>query len=199
MGATHHALEDYGALLCLPHLRAYVPAFDGDVRADGRARCSTVAHPAYLRLGPLGGAAGRRRSRPTRPGGGCWTGGAGWCWSVGPLVGGIWEAVRQLDEAARPALWLLTELPLDEPPDAVPRRPRPVRRLLVVEEHVAQGGVGQMIAAALLEAGMRPERFAIADGPGLPLGPVRLAEVPPAASAASTPPSVVEFLTSGDA
>ena len=33
MGATHHALEDYGALLCLPHIRAYVPAFDADVRA----------------------------------------------------------------------------------------------------------------------------------------------------------------------
>src|ERR1700722_13177629 len=32
MGATHHAIEDYGAMLCLPHLRAYVPAFDGDVR-----------------------------------------------------------------------------------------------------------------------------------------------------------------------
>src|SRR5271155_5053059 len=31
MGATHHALEDYGALLCLPHIRVYVPAFDSDV------------------------------------------------------------------------------------------------------------------------------------------------------------------------
>src|SRR3954447_24215130 len=32
MGATHHALEDYGALLGLPGLRAYVPAFDADLR-----------------------------------------------------------------------------------------------------------------------------------------------------------------------
>src|SRR3954451_11292726 len=31
MGATHHALEDYGALLTLPNLRAYVPAFGADV------------------------------------------------------------------------------------------------------------------------------------------------------------------------
>ena len=35
MGATHHALEDYGALLCLPHLRAYIPAFDADVARLG--------------------------------------------------------------------------------------------------------------------------------------------------------------------
>src|SRR5580698_11591689 len=33
MGGTHHALEDYGVLLCLPHLRAYLPAFDADVEA----------------------------------------------------------------------------------------------------------------------------------------------------------------------
>src|SRR5438874_6912423 len=33
MGATHHALEDYGTLLTLPNLRALVPAFDPDVTA----------------------------------------------------------------------------------------------------------------------------------------------------------------------
>ena len=69
MGATHHALEDYGALLCLPHLRAYVPAFDEDLRAmverlfDGR------------RTRPICGWASRRSRRgrgapPTPPGGG---------------------------------------------------------------------------------------------------------------------------------
>ena len=31
MGSSHHALEDYGCLLTLPHLRAFVPAFDSDV------------------------------------------------------------------------------------------------------------------------------------------------------------------------
>ena len=32
MGATHHALEDYGVLLALPGMRAYIPAFDADIR-----------------------------------------------------------------------------------------------------------------------------------------------------------------------
>src|ERR1700679_799423 len=31
MGSTHHALEDYGVLLTLPNMRAFVPAFDSDV------------------------------------------------------------------------------------------------------------------------------------------------------------------------
>ena len=50
MGATHHALEDYGVLLTLPALRAYVPAFDGDVAPMVRAIAERDA-PAYLRLG----------------------------------------------------------------------------------------------------------------------------------------------------
>ena len=31
MGATHHALEDYGVLLALPAMEAWIPAFDADV------------------------------------------------------------------------------------------------------------------------------------------------------------------------
>src|SRR5215471_4345776 len=33
MGSTHHALEDYGVLLSLPNLHAFIPAFDPDVSA----------------------------------------------------------------------------------------------------------------------------------------------------------------------
>ena len=31
MGATHHAIEDYGVLLTLPGMKVYVPAFDDDI------------------------------------------------------------------------------------------------------------------------------------------------------------------------
>ena len=50
MGATHHALEDYGALLTLPAMRVYVPAFDTDVDPMVRTIAGREA-PAYLRLG----------------------------------------------------------------------------------------------------------------------------------------------------
>lgn len=50
MGMTHHALGDYGALLCLDHLRAFVPAFAVDVPA-AIDRMAALTHPAYLRLG----------------------------------------------------------------------------------------------------------------------------------------------------
>src|SRR5450755_1838786 len=50
MGSTHHALEDYGALLSLPNIRAYLPAFDSDVEALAPILFG-IDHPAYLRLG----------------------------------------------------------------------------------------------------------------------------------------------------
>src|SRR5947209_15206574 len=50
MGATHHALEDYGSLLCLQNLHAFIPAFARDV-PDIVRRLMSFPHPAYLRLG----------------------------------------------------------------------------------------------------------------------------------------------------
>src|SRR5207249_9211500 len=97
--------------------------------------------------------------------------GRGWVVLVtGPLVGGIWDAVRQLDADRRPALWLLTELPPGEIPDPFLDDIARSRRLLVVEEHVAQGGVASMIARALLERGRSPERFAARSAEGYPSG-----------------------------
>ena len=72
MGATHHALEDYGVMLTLPAMRAYVPAFDADVepmvRAMAGARCTGLSTSRPLR------ARGRiRGARRTRRGAGCRT------------------------------------------------------------------------------------------------------------------------------
>ncbi len=168
MGATHHALEDYGALLCLPHLRAYVPAFDQDLRVMIE-RLFTVSHPAFLRLG-----LSEEPQDVTMPAYAAWRrllDGRGWVVLVcGTLVGKIWDAVRHLDEDRRPALWLLTELPIGPIPEAFLADLSRSGRLLVVEEHVAHGGVGQMIAGALLEIGRAPQRFAARFARGYPSG-----------------------------
>lgn len=158
MGATHHALEDYGALLCLPGLRAYVPAFDEDV-APTADRLFAADRPSYLRLG-----LSERPAGLAAPAYAPWRrllDGPGWVVLVtGPLAGGVWDAVRRLDGPDRPSLWLLSELPVGGFPAAFLDDLGRSGRLLVVEEHVAQGGVGRMVAAALLERGLAPPRFA---------------------------------------
>src|SRR5271166_1881132 len=158
MGATHHALEDYGALLCLPHIRAYVPAFDADVKAM-TSDLFSVGHPAYFRLG-LSEEPKDAIVPPYAP----WRklqDGPGWVILVtGSLAGSLWGAVRDLRLSDRPSLWLLCELPARGLPEEF--RADLVRsgRLLVVEEHVAHGGVAQSIASLLLESGQAPNRFA---------------------------------------
>jgi transketolase len=158
MGATHHALEDYGALLCLPHIRAYVPAFDADARAMTRDLFS-VGHPSYLRLG-----LSEEPKDATVPPYAPWRklqAGPGWVIVVtGSLAGSLWGAVRDLERAVRPSLWLLCELPARQFPEEFCADLGRSGRLLIVEEHVAHGGVAQSLATLLLESGMAPERFA---------------------------------------
>lgn len=157
MGATHHALEDYGALLCLPNVRVYIPAFDGDVAALV-PELFTIDHPAYLRLG-LSEEPKDMALPPYAPWRQLLHGGGSTLVVIGPLVGGILEAVCHLDDARRPNVWLVSELPLTKLPDAFCADVARTQSLIVVEEHVAQGGAGAMVAAHLMSAGCAPRRF----------------------------------------
>lgn len=157
MGATHHALEDYGTLLCLPSLRAYIPAFDGDVAALV-PQLFAIAHPAYLRLG-LSEEPKDMSMPPYAPWRKLLHGGGPTLVVVGPLVGGILDTVRHLDESRRPNLWLVSELPFTKLPDAFCADVVRTQSLIVAEEHVAQGSAGSMLASALMSAGCAPRHF----------------------------------------
>ena len=150
MGSTHHALEDYGVLLTLPNLRVYVPAFADDVPA-AISRISALAHPAYLRLGKC-----ERPKDFTLPEYAPWrrltTGNGPVMVVVGPLVGGILQAVSDMEENHRPTIWVVSELPIVEGdvPALFFEDLNRSGRLFVIEEHVAQGGAGSMLSPILV-------------------------------------------------
>ena len=159
MGMTHHALGDYGALLCLPNMNVFVPAFAQDVAVMIR-KLMDFDHPAYLRLGraeePKGFAL-----PPYAPWRRLLSGGGPTMLVVGPLAGGFIEPLAAFDERRRPAFWVLTELPVDI--QSIPKDfladLRRSRHLLVVEEHVAHGGAGQALASMLSTMGKMPPKF----------------------------------------
>ncbi len=170
MGATHHALEDYGSLVALPGMRAVVPAFRDDVEA-AIAAVAELEGPAYLRLG-------RCEVPPswTPPPFDCWrrllAGGQGVVISVGPLAGGLVAALLDRATSERPAVWALGALPIEPgqlPAELVTEIER-LGALLVAEEHVATGGAGEAIARCLLERGVRVARFGHACARGYPSG-----------------------------
>lgn len=159
MGGTHHALEDYGALLTLQHMRAFVPAFERDLEPM-IAALRILPDPAYLRLGRTEEPSGWELP-PYAPWRRLLRGAGPTMAVVGPLVGSLLEPFGALPESERPCLWTITELPIE--PETIPadflHDLAASDDLLVVEEHVRQGGAGQMLAQALLERGDAPRRF----------------------------------------
>jgi transketolase len=171
MGATHHALEDYGVMLTLAGMRAYIPAFAADLEPMVRA-LSERAEPAYLRLG-RSELDDERALPPYAPWRRLQQGEAGVIVVVGPIAGGLWQATRDRAPLERPALWVVSELegnaPLTPPTallDAIAAAPA----LGVVEEHVAQGGFGQQLLHALALLGRKLPALVHAHAQGYPSG-----------------------------
>ena len=159
MGASHHAIDDYGILLSLLNMRVFIPAFDSDVPPIVK-KIITLDHPSYLRLG--------RDEKPKEleiPEYSPWRqvlqGNGSTLLITGPLVGGIIAVLVNLPEAKRPSVWVLSELPIEEktiPPRFVEDLQKS-GHLIVAEEHVAHGGVGEAISRCLLLEGKPPRRF----------------------------------------
>lgn len=194
MGPTHHGIEDYGVLLCLPNLRVFVPAFNADVPALVE-RIFCWPHPAYLRLG-----AGEEPADLALPTYAPWrkllAGQGPTLLVVGPLAGGILSAVRELPEPCRPDLWVLSELPVGRLPPEFLADLRRSDALWVIEEHVAHGGVGQSLAHRLLAEGRAPGRFTHRTARGYPSGHYGSQQFHRQESELD-PPSIVAALLSG--
>jgi transketolase len=159
MGGSHHAIEDYGILLSLLNMRVFVPAFKTDIPPMVE-KMLQLNHPAYFRLG--------RDEKPKDldiPSYAPWrkilTGQGPVVLITGPLAGGLLGAFKDLPEAKRPNTWVLTELPFDAKsiPEDLLKDINKTGHLVVVEEHVAHGGVGEMISRCLVLRGESPKRF----------------------------------------
>ena len=170
MGSTHHALEDYGALLTLQNMRAFIPAFADDLSMI-IPRMSRIPHPAYLRLG--------RCEKPANfvlPEYAAWrkllAGDGPVILVVGPVAGGIVNAFLNMDIKIRPEIWVLSELPLElnPPPGEFWGAVERSQHLIVIEEHVMQGSAGQMMAHRLLTSGIHLQRFEHIHAKGYPSG-----------------------------
>ena len=91
---------------------------------------------------------------------------------IGPSAGGILQGALQLPEEKRPEVWVLSELPLAvvPPPPQLLESINRSGRLFVVEEHVVQGSVGQMLAHSLMAQGICPRTFRHFHAEGYPSG-----------------------------
>ena len=163
MGPTHHALEDCAAMNALG-VRVLVPAFDDDLPA----LLDKIEEPTYLRLGydarPLGeNVPDYAPWREVMPGG------SGAIAALGPIAGVAWKALADLDVDSRPAVWAVCEFNDAEIPtrflDQISGG-----ALYVLEEHVAQGGLGMNLAFSLTSRGLATGHFVHRYALGYPTG-----------------------------
>jgi transketolase len=159
-GPTHHAIDDYGALLTLPGMTAFVPAFDEDIGAIV-ARAGSTDGPAYLRIG-LGEPPAGWAVPPFQPWRELTAGDGPILIGVGPVAGTYIGCFEAMPDEARPNLWVVGQLPLERNPipEKLLTKLDSSGRLVVVEEHVRQGSFASQLLLDLGERGCVPKCFA---------------------------------------
>jgi transketolase len=144
MGATHHALEDFAVLSALPHLRCFVPYSNEDVPTVCDAM-QTYVGPSYLRLGFGKTPEGLNDAQPWAPVRRLMAGDTCTVVGIGPVLLNAVSAMRALKLQAD--LFAVSELPVTDWGGELESSLRRTGKLLVLEEHVARGGLGEHLAA----------------------------------------------------
>ncbi|MFA7658234.1 MAG: transketolase C-terminal domain-containing protein [Candidatus Gastranaerophilaceae bacterium] len=149
MGATHHAIEDYGMLNTLK-LNTFIPSFDEDVEETLKLIINSKK-PAYLRLG-----SGIKpewlhyeKYQPYRK---ILKGNKITIVAAGPV--GINAIIASREFAGKIDLWLIGKTPINEIPEELISSIKKTGKLISIEEHVDVGGVGEQFVSKLLELGV---------------------------------------------
>lgn len=152
MGATHHALEDLAVLSCLPNMICYIPFCKEDV-AEVVAMMMERKGPGYLRLGS--GNKPKDLEIPTyQPLRKLASGDKVTMIGVGPVVLNALKAIELMDEKSVVDLFVVSELPFTDLSKEIIASINKTKKVIVIEEHVKRGGVGEFIAMKILEKGL---------------------------------------------
>jgi len=168
MGSTHHAIEDLACLSSLQNVKTWIPAFSDEVEPV-LEQILYEKSPAYLRLGvggitPQGATlSGSLKKITQNPGANTAI------FALGPIVSNVQKAIQQAELQNFCEVYTALTLPLDLTP-AVVESLRDIENILVVEEHVSIGGLGQQLSVQLMEAGIRPKSFKSLTAQGYPNG-----------------------------
>jgi len=166
MGATHHALEDVGAVRALPNMRIYLPLVSADV-ARVVSMMADDPLPNYLRLGhsakipgdvPVFAPWRKLKAGRTRV-----------VIGMGPVLQGLYDLADHalLDELE---IWSVGTFPLEELPTELVTSIREKRHVITIEEHYRAGGLGEALSHSMLTTGVIPESFVCLHAAGYPSG-----------------------------
>ncbi len=149
MGPTHHAIEDIAMLSSFQNMRCYIPFCNEDV--DGIVNVMMKRKgPSYLRLGfgvkpenlDLPEYASVRKLRSGRK---------ITVVGMGPVVLNVLKALEMCGAKISADLFVVSEMPLAGLPPILLESVKRTGKVLVVEEHVGRGGLGENLSLLLLK------------------------------------------------
>lgn len=153
MGATHHAIEDIAVLSSFQNMKCYIPFCNEDVDGIVNMMMKRIG-PSYLRLG-----FGVKPERLDLPDYNCVrklkSGKKITVVGMGPAVLNVLKAIESDIEADTVDLYVVSEMPLFELPASLTKSVEKTGKLLVVEEHVSRGGLGENLSLLLLAKSVR--------------------------------------------
>ncbi len=150
MGATHHAIEDLAMLSSFRSMKCYVPFCGGDVEGAVAAMMKRKG-PSYLRLGY--GDSPRGLEIPVfAPIRRLVSGSRATVVALGPIALNACEAAQKAAGGAD--VFVVSELPLAGLPADLLESINRTKKVIIAEEHVSRGGLGENLSLLLLKAGV---------------------------------------------
>lgn len=143
MGATHHNLEDIGAMRVLPNMRVYVPFTTGDV-SQAVHQMMYDKQPNYLRLNV--GAKVPYDVTPFAQWRKIKNGKKGVVVGTGPVV----ENICNSPAAHELEIWLVSIFPFSEIPAGLLSSINSSKRIVVMEEHNGECGLRETLSYHLM-------------------------------------------------
>jgi len=153
MGPTHHAIEDIAVIASFQNIKCYIPFCNEDVDEIVHQMMRRIG-PAYLRLG-LGKKPDKVKIPQYYHTRKILSGNSITAVAMGPISLNIFKSLELYNGLNNKVdLFVVSEMPLKELSAELKDSIRATGKLLVLEEHVKQGGLGENISSLILESGI---------------------------------------------
>lgn len=163
MGVTHHSLEDIGCLGTLPNMVSWIPAFNEDVNFC-LTQITSRKKPAYLRLGvsvsyptPMDISFINHIIKPQVP--------KVTIIALGPVVQNVLKAVSRFDFVD---VFTILMMPITNLSLELERSLCVTQKVIVVEEHVERGGLGEHLVSIFVKKSISFTNFVSLHAKGYP-------------------------------
>ena len=163
MGATHHNIEDIGAMRLLPNMRVYVPFTAGDVE-QAIEQMLADPHPNYLRLNV--GAKIKQEVAPFSQYRKIKSGTQGTVVGTGPVV----ENICNLEMAEDLEIWVVSVFPIHDVPAGLTDSINATQKLITIEEHSGECGLRETLSYHIMNKLTGPVKMLALSAAGYPSG-----------------------------